>query len=433
MSLATVVLLAGVACLLAGIVLGVLQLVDWALRLQAAAIALLGSAALALLLAGESVGAAFRSEVGPAVGLDPLSSFFVVVLSVVALPALALARDALPATPARGPMAALTGAFLLAMAGLLAARDVSLFLACWELMTLLPAAAILLNAHGAAARRAVFVYVAVTHIGGIGVWVAMLALAADGAIGGVPLAGGMQALVAVAAIVSFATKAGAMPFHAWLPRAHPIAPPHLSALMSGVMIEIALYGLVRVLFEWLAPAPLWVGLALLAIGGLSALGGVVYALLAHELKRLLAFSSIENIGIVVLALGASLVLAARGEVTWSALAFGAGMLHVLNHAVFKAALFLGAGAIGYRVGALDLDRLGGLGRRMPWTAGAFAVAAMAIAGLPPLNGFASEWLTLQSLARLPLSQTDGTAKAPAVQGIRRPSPPRRSRSSAPTR
>lgn len=384
------------------------------LRLQAAAIVLLGAAAGALLVRGESVGAAFRSEVGPAVGLDPLSAFFVLVLCVVALPALAFARDALPATPAGRSTAALTGGFLLAMTGLLAARDVSVFLACWELMTLLPAAAILLNANGAAVRRAVFVYVAFTHIGGVGVWIAMLTLAAEGAIGGAPLAGGMQALVAIAAIVGFATKAGAMPLHAWLPRAHPVAPPHLSALMSGVMIELALYGLVRVLFDWIAPAPLWVGLTLLAIGGLSALGGIVYALLAHELKRLLAFSSIENVGIVLLALGASLLLAARGEATWSGLAFGAAMLHVLNHAAFKAALFLGAGAIAHRVGALDLDRLGGLARRMPWTAGGFAVTAAAIAGLPPLNGFVSEWLTLQSLARLPLSQTGGTALAGVV-------------------
>lgn len=408
-SVAIVASLVGAGCLLGGIVLGIVRRVPLALGLQTAGVVLLGVAGVVLLVGGESVGAGFRSEVEPALGLDPLSGFFVVVLGVVAVPALAYARNSIPATAAGGAMAALTGGFVLAMAGLLAARDVSVFLACWELMTLLPAAAILLYARDAGVRRAVFVYLAVTHIGGVGVWVALLTLASHGAIGGVPVAGGLQALVAIAALVGFATKAGVMPFHVWLPRAHPVAPPHLSALMSGVMIELALYGLVRVLFEWLAPAPLWVGLLLLALGGLSALGGVVYALMQHELKRLLAFSSIENVGIVVLALGASLVLASRGETTWSALAFGAALLHVLNHAVFKAALFLGAGAIAHRVGSLELDRLGGLLRRMPWTAAGFAVAAMAIAGLPPLNGFASEWLTLQSLARLPLGQTDGTA------------------------
>jgi len=200
----------------------------------------------------------------------------------------------------------------------------------------------------------------------------------------------------------------------WLPRAHPVAPSHISALMSGVMIKLALYGLVRVLFEWLTDVPLWVGLVLLALGAASALVGVLYALMQHELKRLLAFHSIENVGIIVLGLGASLVLAARDETVWSALAFAAALLHTLNHAVFKAALFLGAGAIGDAVGALELDRLGGLLRRMPWTGGAFAVASMAIAGVPPLNGFASEWLTLQALLQTALTQGDGVAVAGAL-------------------
>jgi hydrogenase-4 component B len=182
--------------------------------------------------------------------------------------------------------------------------------------------------------------------------------------------------------------------------------------MSGVMIKLALYGLVRVLFEWLADVPLWVGLVLLALGAASALVGVLYALMQHELKRLLAFHSIENVGIIALALGASLLLAARDEAAWSALAFAGALLHTLNHAVFKAALFLGAGAIARAVGELELDRLGGLLRRMPWTGAALVVAAMAIAGVPPLNGFASEWLTLQALAQTVLTQQD----APSLAG-----------------
>jgi formate hydrogenlyase subunit 3/multisubunit Na+/H+ antiporter MnhD subunit len=169
-----------------------------------------------------------------------------------------------------------------------------------------------------------------------------------------------------------------------------------------------------VLFEWLVDVPLWVGLALLALGAASALVGVLYALMQHELKRLLAFHSIENVGIIALGLGASLVLAARDETVWSALAFAAALLHTLNHAVFKAALFLGAGAIGRAVGELELDRLGGLLRRMPWTGGAFAVASMAIAGVPPLNGFASEWLTLQALVQTVLTQQDAVSLAGAA-------------------
>ena len=203
--------------------------------------------------------------------------------------------------------------------------------------------------------------------------------------------------IALAALVGMGTKAGVMPLHVWLPRAHPIAPAPVSALMSGVMIKVALYGLVRVLVDWVGVLPVWFGVLVLAVGALSAVGGVVYALFQHDLKRLLALHSIENVGIIVLGLGACLVLRARGADAWAAFALGAALLHTVNHAVFKALLFLGAGAFERAVGSLELDRLGGLLRRMPWTGGAFLVGAMAIAGLPPLNGFASEWLTLQAL------------------------------------
>jgi hydrogenase-4 component B len=409
---------AGVACVALGGMLAAARWVDRGLLVQGAGMLLLGVAGLAVLIDGTPVGGGFRSAVDPALGLDPLSGFFLVVLCVVALPALAFARDGLRGAPRAPALAALTAGFLLAMAGLVAARDVTTFLAAWELMTLLPAAAILVARQDADVRGAVFVYLAVTHLGGVGVWVALLVLAREGALGGAPLApGGLQALVLVAALVGFGTKAGVVPLHVWLPRAHPVAPSHVSALMSGVMIKLALYGLVRVLFEWSSDVPLWVGLALLAAGALSALAGVLYALVQHELKRLLAFHSIENVGIIVLGLGASLVLAARGESAWSALAFAAALLHTLNHAVFKAALFLGAGAFGHAVGGLELDRLGGLLRRMPWTGGGFLVAAMAIAGVPPLNGFASEWLTLQALVRVPLTQDDAVSVAGAVAAM----------------
>ena len=407
-----------VACVAGGGVLGAVRHVQLGLILQGAGVLLLGVAGLSVLIDGTPVGGGFRSAIDPALGLDSLSGFFLVVLCVIALPALAYARDSLRTAPNAAPLAALTAGFLLAMAGLVAARDVTTFLASWELMTLLPAAAILVARQDAEVRGAVFVYLAVTHLGGVGVWVAMLVLAREGALGGAPLEpGGLQTLVAVAALVGFSTKAGVVPLHVWLPRAHPVAPSHVSALMSGVMIKLALYGLVRVLFEWLTDVPLWVGLALLGAGALSALAGVLYALMQHELKRLLAFHSIENVGIIVLGLGASLVLAARGQSTWSALAFAAALLHTLNHAVFKAALFLGAGAISHAVGGLELDRLGGLLRRMPWTGGGFLVASMAIAGVPPLNGFASEWLTLQSLIRIPLTQGDGVSLAGALSVV----------------
>jgi hydrogenase-4 component B len=249
-------------------------------------------------------------------------------------------------------------------------------------------------------RQTVFNYLAVTHLGGVGTWVAVLLLADAQAFGGavaISSGSGLQIAIALAALVGMGTKAGVMPLHVWLPRAHPIAPASVSALMSGVMIKVALYGLVRVLVEWIGVLPIWFGVLVLAVGALSAVGGVVYALFQHDLKRLLALHSIENVGIIVLGLGACVVLRARGADAWAAFALGAALLHTVNHAVFKSLLFLGAGAFERAVGSLELDRIGGLLRRMPWTAGAFLVGAMAIAGLPPLNGFASEWLTLQAL------------------------------------
>lgn len=385
------------------------------LDVQLAGVVLLGAGALAAFASGTAVGAPFHSALTPALGLDRLSAFFALTVALVAVPALLFARDALRDAPLARPLGALTAAFLLVLVGVLAARDAVTFLAGWELMTLLPAAAILLTRRDRAVRRVVFVYLAITHLGGVGVWVALLVLADAGAIGGPPPTGGLQALVAVAALIGFGTKAGLMPLHAWLPRAHPVAPSHVSALMSGVMVKVALYGLIRVLFEWDGPAPLWVGLALLALGLASALGGILYALVQRELKRLLAFSTIENVGIVALGLGASLVLAALGAPEWSALAFAAALLHVAAHAVAKALLFLGAGALGRATGgSLDLDRLGGLLARMPWSGWSFLAGCATIAGLAPLAGFVSEWLTLQALLHVAYEDAPGVALAGAL-------------------
>jgi hydrogenase-4 component B len=363
-----------------------------------------GSAVLAaagfLALAGQTtIGASFTGAFDPQFGLDPLSGFFLGTLGVTAAPSLLFASRYLEPTPRGRTIGVLGGVFVLVLAGVLCARDPVTFLLGWELMTLLPAAVILVGRSDEVARRTVFVYVAITHLGGAGTWIAILLAAHAGAMNGEPLAqgSGIQVAIALTAILGMGTKAGVMPFHTWLPRAHPIAPAHISALMSGVMIKIAVYGLVRVLVDWVGVLPLWIGGLVLVLGALSAVGGVTYALFQHDLKRLLALHSIENIGIIVLGLGACLLMRTGGADTWAAFALAAALLHTLNHALFKALLFLGAGAFERAAGSLELDRLGGLLRRMPWTGGAFLVGAMAIAGIPPLNGFASEWLTLQSL------------------------------------
>jgi hydrogenase-4 component B len=401
-----------------GVLVAARQTLRPGLALQALGALGIAVAGFWVLAGGEVLGAGFSSAFEPRVGVDGLSGLFLGTLGLVAAPALVFSSRYLDTTWRGRVVGVLTAGFVLALAAVVCARDPLTFLAGWELMTLLSATLILI-ARGADrhARETVFAYVAITHLGSAGTWIAILLLAHAGAIGDPSAIGsgsGLQAAIAVAALVGMGTKAGVMPLHVWLPRAHPIAPAPVSALMSGVMIKVAIYALVRVLVEWVGVLPVWFGVLVLGVGAFSAVGGVVYALFQHDLKRLLALHSIENVGIIVLGLGACLLLRAQGADTWAAFALGAALLHTLNHAVFKSLLFLGAGAFEKAVGSLELDRLGGLLHRMPWTGGAFFVGAMAIAGLPPLNGFASEWLTLQALLHVPAYGGVGAGGAGAI-------------------
>jgi hydrogenase-4 component B len=421
-SAAVILVLAGTAVVLVGGLLCVFdRIVSAGLVLQAVGITGVGAAGILVMLGTTPVGAAFSGGVDLAFGMDRLSGYFLVVLAACAAPALVFSVGYLPGTRGVKAVGVLTAGFLLAMVGVLVARTPLVFLTFWELMTLLPAGAILVSRPEVEARRAVFQYLAITHLGGAGVWVSLLLIGSKGGFADPTVigAGGtaLQVVIVLAAVVGFGTKAGLMPFHTWLPRVHPLAPSHMSALMSGVMIKVALYGLIRVLFVWLGVTPTWVGILLLALGGLSALGGLVYATFQHDLKRILAFSSIENIGIIVMGLGASLFFSSRGQQAWASLALAAALLHVLNHALFKGLLFLGAGAIDRSVHGLGLDKLGGLLRRMPWTGGAFLVGALAIAGLPPLNGFVSEWLTLQALVHMAAGSGQTGTSAFVAQGF----------------
>ncbi|HEX5287586.1 MAG TPA: proton-conducting transporter membrane subunit [Streptosporangiaceae bacterium] len=388
------------------------------LALQAAGAAALGVAGFAALATGDRAGGGFTSVLVPRLGVDGLTGFFLGVVGVVAVPAIGYSSRYLDGSRRGRATGALTGVFVLVMACLLVARDPVTFLGSWELMTLVPAAIILVwRAADRESRRTVFTYLAITHLGGAGTWVAVLLLARAGALGtpgGVASGSGLQAVIALAALAGMGTKAGVVPLHSWLPRAHPIAPAPVSALMSGVMIKLAVYAMIRVFVDWLGVLPAWFGVLVLAAGALSAVGGVTYALFEHELKRLLALHSIENVGIILLGLGACLVLRTRSDGLWAALALAAALLHTLNHAVFKGLLFLGAGSIERAAGSLRLDRLGGLLRRMPWTGWAFLAGAMAIAALPPLNGFASEWLTLQALLHVPMAGRAGDGLAGVI-------------------
>jgi hydrogenase-4 component B len=213
-----------------------------------------------------------------------------------------------------------------------------------------------------------------------------------------PLSEWMRTLVFLMALIGFGTKAGIVPLHVWLPYAHPAAPSHISALMSGVMIKTAIYALVRVYFDFLGGQfPWWWGFVVLVIGAVSALLGVMYALMEHDLKSLLAYHSVENIGIILLGIGAGMIFQTYGLTEFAALGLLAGLYHTINHAMFKALLFLGAGSLLYATHTRNMEEYGGLLRRMPWTGAFFLIGAVSISALPPTNGFVSEWLVFQSL------------------------------------
>lgn len=300
----------------------------------------------------------------------------------------------------------LYNAFLLSMAGVVLAGHVVLFLFAWEGMSLTTYFLISYEHEDPAARRAAFLYVVMTHIG-TALLVIMFVLlysrtgsfsfdAFSAAGTGLPVS--IQSIIFLCATVGFGIKAGIIPLHIWLPEAHPAAPSNISALMSGVMIKTGIYGMVRVFFDFLGPdIPQWWGVFILCLAVTSSVLGVLYALMEHDLKRLLAFHSIENIGIILMGVGAALLFSSLGHKPLAAIALIAGLYHVLNHAIFKGLLFLGAGSVLHATHSRNIEEFGGLIKTMPWTSFFFLIGAVAISALPPLNGFVSEWLTFQAL------------------------------------
>ena len=278
------------------------------------------------------------------------------------------------------------------------------FLFAWELTTLATAALVATEHEHAPTRRAAFLYLAMSHVGTGCLVAAFFTLTAGGTslafvdiLGAHAAASPHRDVVFLLFLAGFGVKAGMIPLHVWLPEAHPAAPSPVSALMSGVLIKAGVYGIFRVCAVGLGtPAAAWGGLVL-AIGAVSMVLGVLYALMQHDLKRLLAYHSIENIGIILVAAGVGMLSMSTGRPGLAVLAFAASLLHVMNHALFKGLLFLGAGGVVAATGTRQIEGMGGLARRMPWTAGFFLLGSMAISGLPFLNGFVSEWLVFQSL------------------------------------
>ncbi len=255
--------------------------------------------------------------------------------------------------------------------------------------------------------RAGYVYIVMASFGTLALLLAFGLLAgADGgyAFAAIRAHGGSElraGLVLALALAGAGSKAGLVPLHVWLPLAHPAAPSHVSALMSGVMTKVAVYGFVRIAFDLLGPPAWWWGVPILSIGAGTAALGVLYALMQSDLKRVLAYSTIENIGLIFIGLGLALAFEANGFRTAAALALTAALFHVFNHALFKSLLFFGAGAVLVATGQREMDRLGGLIHRMPVTSFMFLIGCVAISALPPLNGFASEWLALQAILLSP--------------------------------
>jgi formate hydrogenlyase subunit 3/multisubunit Na+/H+ antiporter MnhD subunit len=356
-------------------------------------------ATLALPLGLPSIGVHFR--------LDPLAAFFLLVANLggAAASLYALGYGRHETMPER--VLPFYPVFLAGLNLVVVADDAFSFLFAWELMSLASWALVISHHHIVENVRAGYVYLLMASLSGFALLLAFGLLAgaagsyAFASVRAAPPASGMAGAVLLLALLGAGAKAGLIPLHAWLPLAHPAAPSHVSALMSGVMTKVAVYAFVRIAFDLLGPPAWWSAVVVLALGGGTAVLGVLYALMQHDLKRLLAYHTVENIGIIFIGLGLAMAFRSAGFAIGAALALTAALFHVFNHAVFKSLLFFGCGAVLSATGERDMEHLGGLIGRMPQTSFAFLIGCAAISALPPLNGFVSEWLTFQAILLRP--------------------------------
>jgi hydrogenase-4 component B len=398
------------------------QLIYGACALTSAALAV---TALAALLAPPSQLAGLRLAVGlplgrTLLGFDPLSAAFALIVNIATtiVSGYAIGYGAHARAPQR--VVPFYPAFIAGMNLVLLARDAFSFLIGWEVMSLASWALVVSDHTSAENRRAGLIYLVMATGGALTLLFVFGVLA--GTAGGYAFEeirhaarAGVGPLVLLLALVGAGSKAGLVPLHAWLPLAHPAAPSHVSALMSGVMTKVAVYGFIRIVFDLAGAPSWWWSIPVLLVAGITTILGVLYALMEHDLKRLLAYHTVENIGIIFIGLGLALAFEASGLKSAAALALTAAIFHVFNHSLFKSLLFLGSGAVLHATGERDMEHLGGLIHRMPVTALAFLAGCIAISALPPFNGFASEWLTFQAILLSPqLPQWVARLIVPAV-------------------
>lgn len=337
--------------------------------------------------------------------LDSLSAFFILTLSLLTLCVSIYSMGYISHyyhKRAVGLFNFLYNLFILSMLAVVTAGDLVFFLIAWEIMSLTSYFLVIFESEETANQKAGVFYLIMTHVATAFLTIAIVLTYKF--TGSLEMGASLQTAPAfiknilfVCFLIGFGTKAGVIPLHVWLPYAHPAAPSNVSALMSGIMIKTAIYGLIRFVLGSLGAEFQWWGTAILIVGAVSTILGVAYALMEHNIKRLLAYHSIENIGIILLGLGISFIAYANGNMVLFSLGMLAALFHLLNHTIFKGALFLGAGAIHYATHTKDLEEMGGLLKKMPYTGLFFLIASLAISAIPPFNGFVSEWLTYQAL------------------------------------
>lgn len=341
--------------------------------------------------------------------LDALSAFFLVLLGAAAAGISVFSAGYFRAREGASPrlLCLQYHVFLAAMALVLVADDAYMFMVAWETMALSSFFLVTTDHVVPEIRRAGFLYLLIAHVGAVAILLCFGVLQGGsgdytfGSMRSMVLTGAWPSIAFLLALAGFGAKAGLLPLHIWLPEAHPAAPSPVSALLSAVMLKTAIYGLLRVTFDLLSAQLWWWGVTALMLGLLTALFGVIYATVQVDMKRLLAYSSIENIGIIVAGIGLTILFKANGKTLLASITLVATLYHAFNHAFFKSLLFLATGSVLHSTRERSLGKLGGLIHRMPWVAWSALIGALAIAGLPPLNGFVSEWLLLQAFLFTP--------------------------------